>query len=971
VWKANSVSDATTSTVAVTSSTSSTTTAALLQPISGSSMDDNSGHTWAFLGFGNSPEYPVYPNDTRYMEVRLDTPDTDGAIVKTETRMVATDEDYNSLIDAEPLYLRVEIGTGGYTSRHNWFAPCLKGEYIKVNGNLYKILNQVGFNILDVSFLDIKGTNKLDPQSNQSYSIINQSAWFLNEHYEGRISTHNSTGVFKGNITVVSSNDVTVATLGDTFITRLDKNGLSFVDRFKDDIELSSSFIKAFKKFQNWKLVVDGKEYNIAHVDFSLFVDQENTPYPIVVTLSNIDSEVVVGKSAYISFDSTFSSFLGFSKESGYSFFVDATAALSGSTNLYYLVSDVLCLDGEYASIPYKVNVSQGDRIGLCEGYLFGLAANGSAQSSYNQLMLFATPRSARGVASFYHFLRSEDWVAYEDIHTGKITLRRGCADFTELVDKSMIVIGKPESTADLGTTTPIVLDTSKEMLRRISLKFANVSSAPAVTTPSDTIVWFGLGSPSNIYGFYVSGDGPVNLGFLLRGGVVSGTTPSSTYTGYGSVVSPVYLYKPNYFQNVATNIVDIGVKTSEGPIHVMGGSAFSQIWAEYVREKQTLSLAGYYDILRLSHGENIIIYGTRTKGFKIGENINNYGANVWSNSLTVMISGTFDDSFYWNCPLVGRIDDADNVNQYALMVLNSTEYLGCIYNPMNETLAIFVRSSTDAGIDYLGCYILPIVNLKHKRFYCEPYPLSDSSPQPFLWKPPLMPDSFISDGSKSWAPFSNMVQDGFSYIDPETQPAPAPSAEPTASPEEANPEGVEAAFSRELFVRIMGSGTTNSQIQSIEEFGIISTAILPDGTYMVLHDSNVGVRAIFSSNNGGIWKKSNIIFARNARSGILVDNSLFYITDLGIEMKQTNITDFYRARDIAGISAPTEEVNLQQSIDREMRILIGSGSIELQRLSGYITSEGFIKIFFYDQSNKVKCIESTSNSQWAVANNF
>lgn len=923
------------------------------QPVTGYSMDDASGSTWAFMGLGNSPEYNIYPNDVRYREVKLDTPNDDGSIVENKTRLVSNASNYELLLNSEPDYIRVEIGTGGYRNRQNWYAPCLKGEYIKIkaDGTLHKILNHIEFNIIDVAYWDIKKQTPFDPKANQEYSITNQYAWFINEHYDGRISRGDNTGIFKGQvITNTDNNKFVIQTLGDTFISTLKKNGLSFIDRYEEDIILPPTMKKAFGVFDGWKLVAyNGKAYDIQLVDFSSASSQMSTPYPITVTLKENATDFKIGTNAYITFDKSYDVFGNSSKESGYSLILDVKAALQGKPGAFF-VSDVLCLDGEFFTNPYKLEISSNDRIGFTEGYLFGLEANGSAQSNFNQLMFFTVPRLSRGISSLFHYLREEDWIAYQDVVTGKITIRRGSLDFTEYPMKSMIVIGQPEKRISLGSSNPVTLDTKYGMLRRLGITFS--------PTNSDIALLFGIGSADNTYGFYVSGDGIVNLGFLTRDDIPPGGIPSDTYKGEGFTVSPVYVYNPNYYQNVQTDIVDIGIKTQDGPIYINGGAA-TDVWGEYISEKQTLSNLGYYDLVGLADGEKLFIYGCQPRGFKLGSNtgsittsaiINNSRENstMWSNQNAVMIVGTNDDSFLWGTPKVSRIDDANNINRYPLMVMNSVDYLACIYNPMAETLAIFCRCETKASGQnrtYLGCLIRPIDNLRHKSFYCEPYPLTNNSPLPLRWESPLLPDDFINNESKFWTDKGNIINDGYSF-DPK-----------------------EDTSTQDIFVRVMGSLATESQVSNANEFGVISTCILPNGIYVVLYDSELGIKALFSTSAGYNWSTTNIIYARLGRSAILLGDLLFYISSNGIEVKHTNITDFYYAA--AGIRDITVEIELQRIIDAEPVTLIGSGTIELQRLSGYITPEGIAKIFFYDNSNLLKCMESKDSYTWTVANNF
>jgi hypothetical protein len=978
-------SSSTTSTTTTTSSSTSTTTTLIpSQPDIGTSMMDNGGYTWAFYGLGNTtstsaPYYP--PNNDRYRAIHLDAPDASGNMTEYTTRIKTTYAQYTALINKKPSYIRVEIATGGFTSRHNWYAPCLKNSYIKSNGKLYRILDHVGFNIIDVSFVSVDGKTTFDPAVNQKYSIMNQYAWFITEDYDGRLdhSGSNTTGIFKGNVkslgdpvspATTGSNKITIQTLGDTNVSRYKSKGLSFVDRYQKDVQFSSNpssspsstFKKLFDKFSGWKLVLNnGVELGIKSVDFSNAISATTTPYPIVVEL--IESTTIpIGMPVYITFDTSFNVFGSFSKEASFNLNLDVTYA-----------NGMLCLNGEYDTVPYKLDISDTDLIGFTEGYLFGVGF-AVGNSKFSQTLLFTTPAKSRGVASFFHDLRQEDWVAYTDAVTGKMVIRKGSFDFTEYPMKETITLGKSKRSVTLSSnpTTEINFIADYAILRRMGFKFVSDNS-------SDLGILFATGTKDNVFGFYISGDGVANLQLYNKEGKAVGSVPSDFYKGEGHAVSPVYVYKPAYYQNLPALSVDLGIPISKQKIYFLNGKV-SDVWLEFIDDNQTIESKGYYDIIRLSSGENLFIYAYQTGSFRIGDKTNNSKDNstIWDNSNAVMIAGTYDDGWTWASPVTHRVDDIDNIRQYPLMIMNSVDYLGCIYNQVNETLCIFVRCSHKTSgptVSYLGCYIVPIYNLPFNNLLCTV--ISPSKSAPFLWKPPMFYDNFINNDTKFWTDSKNIIEDGFELV--------AQTA--TEDTKVTNNSGatiantVSSALSdfsnikNEYFVRIMGPNGSGAQFHNGDEFGIISANIMPDGTYIIFYDSIAGIRAIFSKDGGGYWFSSYITFAKNAKNAILVGNSLFYIAPEGIKMKDTQITDFYNARNIGkmneGIDKTNAEIALQSTLDAERQVLIGSGVIESQRISGYTTPQGIIKIFFYDLNNLLKCIESKDSYKWNVANNF
>ena len=933
------------------------------QPAYGFPMGNSINFGWAFLGFNNASFSKVYSDDMRYIEVPLDQPNDEGATVEYRERGTASSSDYSQFISNEELsYIRVQISTGGYSDRHNWFSPILKGEYIKVADKFYKIMDQVEADIIDVSLISVDGTSRFDPGAHQDYSIMNHKGWFISEHYDENSASASTTGVFRGEVTNItySPNDnisyITCNVYGDSFVLwtkntayeppDIDNN---FKDRYrKTHDHLTNEPIKKYNKFQDWKMVSNSgsTEDNIISIVFPVDLPKTfSEPYDITLTVEG-DKSNISNSDIYISFDNAYGVYGSLSKESGFSYSASITGGIRDASG--FIASDVLCLNGEYFSNPYIVDIPIGSRIGCCEGVYFGTDINGSAQSNIGLFMLVTTLRSARGIASLFHALREEDWVVYQDPVSRKITIRRGSMDFTEYPMKNMIAIGGPEDTEIVteSTTNIINLNTNKERLRRLQFKVP-------VGTRLNPALMFAIGDSDNFYGFYISGDGSVNLHMFTYRGIMPGTVLSSNFMSDERYVSPVYVYKKNQYQNLDTMEVDIGIKPDEGPIYVKYGEV-SNIHAQYINENQTLENIGYFDIVRLKDGENLLFYGGNTGEFVVNNNLNNSTDNgtQWSYRNSVMCIGTYNDSFMWGSPIRKRFDDVENRNQYPLMIFNAAEYLSSIYNPMNDTISIFCRCISNKN-DYVGCFIVAVNSLDYKTFFCnDPDMVIANRDLSFQWRPPRLEDAFINNESRSWIDPENIINDSFSF-DPSQD-----------------------AAKKDEFYRILGPLATHSRVQYADEIGIPSSSILRDGTYVFLYDTNAGVRAIFSANGGRTWAKSNLVYARDARAAILIGDYLFYIVSSGIEMKRTHMTDFYTGasisfKNLAGQNIEDLEESTQNILDETSHYLIGSGAIDLQRLSGYITPEGIIKIFFYDTNNSLKCMESKDSFKWKVADNF
>jgi len=920
-------------------------TGVLTSSVVGSNMRDNGGNTWAFYGFQNASLSQTYKNDNRYKEVITPTPDGENSVTTYTLRKTATAQDYSSYIDNNNTsFVRTEIPTGGYYSRQNWQSPCLQNCYIKNNGKFFKILAHVEANVIDVSIKSVDGTTKFDPFSNKDYSIINQSAWIINESYFTDPSSR-SGNVFLGTIKSISgTNTLTLNVAQDFEDMGKSKYGTTLSQRYKTEITLPSTYKKAYSKNQDWLLVSGGKGYRISSLSFS---DPKATKnYTIKLNMLDDVSHVSLNTSSFITFDvpyhSTSGSYSGIAETS---LILSANGALNNKT--LFCVSDTLCLNGECVAPPYSLEIPVDTRIGVGDCQYFGVDANNSALNRDGTLMFATTLENAQAIACLFHYLREEDWVFYKDVITGKITIRRGCLNFKELPQKSEVSIGMAAATENVNGSI-IKLNTNYERLKRIILPVQAGSG-----TDISYVFYLGANSKANTYGFLVYGQGKVDLEYLRRNGITEGQTPSNQWTYQNYDVSPVYVYKKNWYQNLDYLMVDMGVPTVNTSSIYIDPPDISGATTQYVNENQTLGVGGFFDVHRLLDNEILLLYSATTQNFIC----NGKTYKDWSGSQnSVMMIDTSDDDFKWAAPFANATNQTDSKYQFPLAVLNSCDYMTSIYNPMRQSLSIFARCYTSNTSTYIGCMNIFVQNLIHQTFLCTDVSYNASSPSktplPFIYRPPIMEDSVILDPSKSWTSPNNIIKTPYSY-DPKS------------------------SLSKDVFIRVMGDASkTKSLINTTSVPNIISANILSDGTYMLLYNSPSGVMAAFSSDGGITWGSPNIIYVRDASSAILLGEFVYYVSSSGIMIKRTDIQDFYNGnlivnQKIAGIDTSSLEVTVQNKLDHEGIFSTGSGSLNSQRLSGYISDDGIIKIFYYAISGVLSCVESPDSYIWTIADNF
>ena len=70
------------------------------------------------------------------------------------------------------------------------------------------------------------------------------------------------------------------------------------------------------------------------------------------------------------------------------------------------------------------------------------------------------------------------------------------------------------------------------------------------------------------------------------------------------------------------------------------------------------------------------------------------------------------------------------------------------------------------------------------------------------------------------------------------------------------------------------------------------------------------------------------------------------------------------------GDEAKSIEV-FQKEVDALEQIVIGTGSLNIQKFSGYVTNEGACKIFYYTNQGKLTCTQSNNARDWRIAENY
>ena len=156
----------------------------------------------------------------------------------------------------------------------------------------------------------------------------------------------------------------------------------------------------------------------------------------------------------------------------------------------------------------------------------------------------------------------------------------------------------------------------------------------------------------------------------------------------------------------------------------------------------------------------------------------------------------------------------------------------------------------------------------------------------------------------------------------------------------------------------------------------VICPFITKDGTLAALYDSINGIELTYSRNSV-TFKQSPVIIIKGAVSPLCIGEDLvaFIINDeIGIKIYID--MDIYAAMNVGDMSTSegNYQTNLEQvqgHLDNTETILIGSGKVTAQKLSGYKTTSGVYKIFFYGANGALTSMQSTNMRTWGFTPNF
>lgn len=779
-----------------------------------------------------------------------------------------------------------------------------------------------------------------------------------------------------------------------------------FYNRFRlnptSDLETPNKMIALYDKTYNWKLVVSNTSstYNISNITYSDFPVNYNQEYQETITLLG-ENSLNAGDSAYITFDDPFkltrvavnnalaetTTSSNLLPPNGGTLFAkmellgggttiapiapiapimnigEAIGALGSASLAIAQTATVrqepwtVCINVDWRSYILLERIPKNTFVGVCGGRYLGFGSRRSkfTFSEEGEDLLFTTSLATMGLSSLYNKYVQEDWVVYKDPYSAITTIRRGTLDYREQPKRSEISIGA-NAKSELITASPYSITQSDKTLRLRKITF-EPPFADAGGSLNGQCIMVSVKNTNNIYGNIQTGKGEVDLQMLRKQGLSNGSVSATSYNFNDYLSSPVYAYKRNVGDSfVNENSIDVGVSTEQSPIYLMNvsnarGSVIgtpyaTNVRAEYVTHKQMLENNTLFDVHKLEDGEEIVVYGYPVLKYTVDGTTKD--GSKWSIPNAVFVIGNGAESAEWGCPLVKTlyytktlfapgtigIPTASDF-EYPLMIAPCSDYLGSVYHYGFRRLFVFARGHTNSGLSFVGCYSISFDNLLYEAYKATTSPYLD-----FIYRPLSLPPSLFANPSES--------------------PIPATSQSNV----------------------IMATTNTNNDrfFKAIDvERGTNSVFpfITQDGTLAILYDTDEGIHLAYSRNLA-VFMESPVLIVNDVHSPLLIDSNIlvFINSENGIGIKIAIDNNLYSAMKVgdmdttAGTYLTTLE-SIKREIDSVPIIYIGSGKIPDQKLTGYKTTLGIYKIFFYDDSGAISCMISNNLRSWQFHPNF
>ena len=904
--------------------------------------------------------------------------DPEEELVGVESIQRGTLELVHDYLDLNPEYIRLEISIFGNGVRSNWHSPILRRCWLVQDQYPFRIVGQPDGGTIDVSLKSEFGDKNLD--IHKSFSIFNQYGWMINEHKmaaEGQqqgpatediMTPVDSSQILEGdgNITFdLFCNQTTMAHLTREYEPEYLGTNSFFKRFFTEKEHLSREPLKFYSPREKWILVNEDRTKTIPYdseANIFEWVDPEgiegfvengkiNLSFKTQDNLEELEEDEIGIDD--VNEPDKWSVILG-----SRSFGGDAYRYLEGmisrrydeTPNRYrsssFNKSDFvlgtanepnLCVSGEIYSPQFDLSIPSNSCLGVCDNRYWGWQMRENSAPVFHNTGVFfvSAPLADLCVDFLFNEETREEFILYTDGATNKMTLARGGDSFRIHSVKQEIAIGpfrRIEPTQD---------GRLNDNYERVNGVFASGDNVGVNYVSS-----FFDNNESKSFGIMVSGLGIKDNNYhRSRGFSITNPAPFDFYDSFP-------IYKSFMRKSSSPRFFPVATSTKKNSsIHLGDGNSINSIL--YINDNQTIRSTLPFNIHKHIDGEVYIVYGQNVGPFTLnGQTYNDAGNNTdWENSSNaVFVIASADNGATWGTPHGhGDWDSTPNF-QYPVMVLNSCDYLDSIYNRNTNTIDIFARCYDENGNSFLGYMAVNVLSLQEDVSLARDSEFVEGEEHKyqlsFNYRPLRLAQGFMNNTSLNHTKTENILIEESSDL---------------------------SGTRMDKFVRVLGSEETHSQ--AVTEMGMGTTfqaEKLISGRIVGFFHDTLGVRMIFSEDNGDSWNLVETILARGGICPVYGHTiGIYYISENEIKFKRfgQKTLEFLITYG-AGDNEHCKEL-IQREFDEKDELPIGSSKIGEQKISLGQGGRGRKWKIIYYNGSALESKESDDGSNWIFSDNF
>lgn len=826
-----------------------------------------------------------------------------------------------------------DILPGDSTTKHNYMAGNLVGEYVEAGGNYYEIVEHPMYNTIGVKNQAVTSGNLFSQTASaQQIKVHQQNFWKISEIY------YENQSLWQGEVINSSGTKITWKAAEDVphkttlSATEIEVSGYSsLAERIRSPISIrGSSSANVFKKYGGWLVISKGEYYKVKSFSFANSDDEGFLNITCEID-GDIGTAVKTGDTISVAFDTPYETASGVSKAANFNLGIEAKPAL------YENNTWKLFMNGFYDAGYYKTTTPM-DTSNMFSVVDFSFGVDDAAQGRGVPAIMVQTKKRLIAVSFIEQGPEQRQCFFYMDPTLDTLAFRSSWQRSLDRIEQQLVAFGESTKITGGGDVPESTKYLVSEMTFDIPSSSSNTADIYWMYLPGNTV-----DEPSAYFSALISGLGGVKTGLTKKYNLVVDSTavspvalPFEYYSPIGQGTSSGQVVAMVYSKYRSDTIWSAGLEkmvSSDKLKALLSGSEVSATSAvlapssiQIVKSSNMLKATNIFDAHATGASSMFLIYGKDSPVFyPVGDASADSGENaskpcvfmIWSqNSGKKWSSPKFMLS---SAPTTDTQDIVQELNT-PMMLMHDFRQAGSLLEMNSNIVWIFGygytregSTDTDGDLDhlFLGVYQFNLGTLSKDKTY----PLKAKKTSGFD-----LEDNEVFAYHRP--PYANNMSDFGATLVGDTQ---------------TQQEGAHS----EHFIKIAGGKKSGAIIQDLTFFeDVIGVTMLPSGTIkLLIRDEEAdGIVQLVSESGGQKWSISTnnnerLVVARGGRAPHLHGDYLFYFDGDSLKCKRTNI-------EIAGKYSSQQEL-----LDAYPSSLVATG-IPSQRIASAEEQSGVISAY-------------------------